>query len=239
MDPAPDARPAVIAPAPPALPRPWPRAAQAALAVLLGASAVLLAYHAYGRSRAESRPTELERGAVLAYRIDLNRAGHSELLQLPGVGESMARRIEEYRREHGPFQSVGDLVEVRGVGPETLRRLGPWVTVESDEDPDREADPVAVSGPLRKPKTPGGKAAGKKGADLAEPVDVNRAPAAGLQRLPGIGPVMARRILEERRRRPFRSVDDLRRVPGIGPKKLESLRPYVTVGGPQRLAAAD
>jgi competence protein ComEA len=54
-----------------------------------------------------------------------------------------------------------------------------------------------------------------------------------LQKLPGIGPRLAQRILDERAKSVFKSVDDLRRVSGIGPKTLEKLRAYVTVGEPQ------
>jgi len=45
-----------------------------------------------------------------------------------------------------------------------------------------------------------------------------------------VGPVLAERILEDRKRNgPFRSVEDLRRVKGIGEKTLERLRPHVAV----------
>ena len=53
-----------------------------------------------------------------------------------------------------------------------------------------------------------------------------------LRTLPGIGPALATRILEARRERPFRSVDDLRRVKGVGAKTLEKLRPFLEVGSP-------
>ncbi|MCS7216409.1 MAG: helix-hairpin-helix domain-containing protein [Candidatus Bipolaricaulota bacterium] len=67
----------------------------------------------------------------------------------------------------------------------------------------------------------------------AGPLDLNRATAAELERLPGIGPVLARRIVEWRETYgPFRSVQDLLKVPGIGPKTLEGLLDKVTVGSP-------
>jgi competence protein ComEA len=61
-------------------------------------------------------------------------------------------------------------------------------------------------------------------------INLNTASPEALDGLPGIGPVLAGRIVAERERRPFTSVDDLRRVGGIGPKKLEAIRPLVTVG---------
>jgi competence protein ComEA len=70
----------------------------------------------------------------------------------------------------------------------------------------------------------------KKAASLTGPIDINRASAAELQKLPGIGTALAQRIVEERRKGRFKSVDDLRRVPGIKAKKIDALRPYATVG---------
>ncbi|MBK6765748.1 MAG: helix-hairpin-helix domain-containing protein [bacterium] len=66
--------------------------------------------------------------------------------------------------------------------------------------------------------------------ELAKPIDINLASASELERLPGIGPVLAERILSERETNgPFVTVDDLDRVSGIGVKKLAELRARVTV----------
>lgn len=62
---------------------------------------------------------------------------------------------------------------------------------------------------------------------------INDATAEQLEALPGIGPSLAQRILAARRERPFSSVDDLRRVSGIGPKILERLRPQIEIAPPQ------
>jgi competence protein ComEA len=225
MDAAPPPAPPQPAPASPA----WPRAAQLAAALLLGGAIVLLCVHAWGTLRWGSRPTELKPG--LASRIDLNRADRAELLQLPGIGPNLAARIEEYRRENGGFHSVEELSRVRGVGPATLARLRPWVYVEDAEDePDAETA-MTVTRPAGTPAkvipTP---ASGKKAAAASELLDVNTASAADLRKLPGIGPKLSQAIVDERDRVPFKSVDDLRRVHGIGAKTLDRLRPYVMVG---------
>lgn len=61
-------------------------------------------------------------------------------------------------------------------------------------------------------------------------LDLNRATLAELQQLPGIGPVLAQRIVETRERQGrFTSPEDLRQVPGIGAKKFEAIRNLVTV----------
>ncbi|MDQ0276280.1 competence protein ComEA [Arthrobacter silviterrae] len=78
--------------------------------------------------------------------------------------------------------------------------------------------------------SPGGSAAGPGGA-AAGLVPLNSATAAELDALPGVGPVMSERIVQWRADHgPFKSVDELGSVSGIGPKMLATLRPLVTVG---------
>ena len=62
-------------------------------------------------------------------------------------------------------------------------------------------------------------------------LDINRASEEELQSLEGIGPVIAARIVEHRENTPFRNVDELASVRGIGRKLLERLRPHVVAGG--------
>jgi competence protein ComEC len=66
-------------------------------------------------------------------------------------------------------------------------------------------------------------------------INVNTATAAELEALPGVGPANARRIIEGR---PYRSADDLERVKGIGPKRLEEIKPLVTVEWPPSILPA-
>jgi competence protein ComEA len=61
-------------------------------------------------------------------------------------------------------------------------------------------------------------------------LDLNRATAEQLQRLPGIGPVLAQRVIEQRTTHGrFHTVDDLREVKGIGKKRMDQLRPLIMV----------
>ena len=85
--------------------------------------------------------------------------------------------------------------------------------------PHRRVDTAAVRGPPA-PTT-------------RRPLDVNLASAAELERLPGVGPALAARIVDVRAREgPFGSVDDLRRVRGVGGATLERLRPRLIVTTP-------
>lgn len=91
-----------------------------------------------------------------------------------------------------------------------------------------QAPPVELA-----PQGPGGRggAAGAPGA-TAGPLDLNSADAAQLDELPGVGPSTAAAIVAHRDEHgPFRSVDALLDVRGIGEAKLEALRDLVTVSG--------
>ena len=65
------------------------------------------------------------------------------------------------------------------------------------------------------------------------PVNLNTATALELQQVPGIGPSTADKILKMRKSYGvFKTVDDLRAIKGIGPKRMEKMRKYITVGRP-------
>lgn len=66
-------------------------------------------------------------------------------------------------------------------------------------------------------------------------VNLNDASAAELELLPGIGPAKAARIVEHRHLHPFKRLDELTKVKGIGRKTFGKLRPYITLSGPTTL----
>ena len=99
----------------------------------------------------------------------------------------------------------------------------------SEADSGRQEIPAATAPPVREPPaTPS--------ASGALHIDINRAGASELEKLPRIGPKTAERILAFRDAYgAFRSVNDLQQVKGIGPKTLELLRPHVYAGAPPPL----
>jgi competence protein ComEA len=140
-----------------------------------------------------------------------------------------------------PDARVGDLLEVAGgVTPDAdVDRLnlaapladGVRVYVprrgEADPAPALAADPGG--GPAGGVAGPSG-GAGAGGAGAGGKLDLNTATAEQLETLPGIGPATAAAIIEHRERKgPFRSVDALLDVRGIGPAKLEQIRDAVRV----------
>ena len=150
-------------------------------------------------------------------RIDPNTAGEEDLDRLPGVGAGVAARIVRMRQDRGPFAEPGDLLSVPGLGPATLARITPhlqWSTQPRFESSARPSRP-GLDGE-----------AGKLGR-----LDLNRASGEELQRLPGVGPVMAERILTLRQDLGrFRGLEGLESVRGIGPATIERIRALVIVG---------
>ncbi|RMI15480.1 MAG: helix-hairpin-helix domain-containing protein [Calditrichaeota bacterium] len=81
-------------------------------------------------SKSSSPATASAQTAPVSYPININTASAEELQQLPRVGPKTAARIIRYREEHGPFATKRDLMKVKGIGPKTLERLRPLITVE-------------------------------------------------------------------------------------------------------------
>jgi competence protein ComEA len=155
-------------------------------------------------------------------RVDPNSATVVELQRLPGVGPAMAQRIME-EREQGAFVSAADLQRVRGIGPALAAKLAEHVTLPAAAEP----APGAAGGR-------GG--AGDAGVGMAQqpqiqaqlqpqqPLDLNRAGSAELQRVPGIGPALAGRLIARRDSLGgFREWSQVDAVPGIGPAMLARL----------------
>ena len=108
----------------------------------LGLTAVflcgLLALYAHDRAGLTASPVETARDVPQeAFMpepapLDLNTASAEELAELPGIGRELARRIVAYREEHGPFETVEELMEVSGIGQGKLDGLEGRVTVENE-----------------------------------------------------------------------------------------------------------
>lgn len=133
--------------------------------------------------------------------VDVNIASAADLEVLSGLGPATAAAIVASRADGGPFYEVGDLKRVRGIGSSTVAKFESLLT-------------VGDIGPRPPPV----------------PLDLSTATVRQLDRLPGIGPVLADRIVEYREQGgEFESVDDLMRVKGIGKATLDRLRARVAV----------
>ncbi len=155
-------------------------------------------------------------------RLDPNAASEEELDRLPGIGPAAARAIVESRTAEGPFADVASLARVRGIGPVTVERLAPHLTLAPGRVGGSPARAAAAS------RSAGEAASGRRRSQ--GPVDLNRATVDALERVRGIGPALAARIVAHRERiGGFRRVDDLIEVRGIGPVTLEAMRVHLFV----------
>jgi competence ComEA-like helix-hairpin-helix protein len=124
-----------------------------------------------------------------------------------------AERLERFDREDPPPP----------IPPAPRARAAPRWAAARPEPP----------APARAVQPPRPRATSAPPAPVADPrpLDLNHAGADEISMLPGVGPSLARRIVEERDRRGrFESSDNLRGILGMGPKKLATLREHVTFG---------
>lgn len=62
--------------------------------------------------------------------ININTATREELITLPGIGESTAERILQYRKGNGPFQSLDELLNIKGIGKKKLEHIKPFCKLQ-------------------------------------------------------------------------------------------------------------
>lgn len=110
---------------------PWllRRADQAAVGLLVAAGLAAIVGWWLVHGGWHGRLVEVDRAADqrARFQVDLNTAQWPELAQLPGIGQTLARRIVQSRTEEGPFPDHEALQRVRGIGPKTLDQIRPYL----------------------------------------------------------------------------------------------------------------
>jgi competence protein ComEA len=65
-------------------------------------------------------------------KININTASAADLDKLPRIGPKVAQRIIDYRKEHGPFKKIEEIMKVKGIGEKTFARLKDLITVGAE-----------------------------------------------------------------------------------------------------------
>ena len=81
--------------------------------------------------------------------VNVNTASVAELSELKGIGDAKAKAIVEYREKSGPFKSVDDLQNVKGIGDKLLAKLRPQITVGTSDGSSGAASAAAAPAPRR------------------------------------------------------------------------------------------
>jgi competence protein ComEA len=90
--------------------------------------------------------------------VNINTAGVTQLSLLPRVGLKAAQRIVDYRKEHGPFQKVTDIMQVKGFGDQSFERLSAYITVDGQ---------TTLTSKIRSPRKPRSSKASKSRLNTA------------------------------------------------------------------------
>lgn len=67
--------------------------------------------------------------SIIHGKININTATAEELTLLPGIGDSIAKRIIEFRNNSGNFLTINDLLKVKGIGEKKLEQISDYISI--------------------------------------------------------------------------------------------------------------
>ncbi len=143
---------------------------------------------------------------------------------MPGQPQLLAKRPMATVSSPPPVQVPATRPALANTNQAAMLPHRPVAMPIQESEPERVPEKTSLESPSGRQTSP-------------RQVDLNQATLSDLEALPGIGPKLAQRVIEHRDENgPFRTVDDLRQVKGIGRKKFDRLRPHVLVTNTKSLA---
>lgn len=163
---------------------------------------------------AKTAETEIENFPVSLFFFDPNTLDPADWLRL-GIPEKTVRTIMNFRNKGGQFRLPEDLRKIWGLRKADADRLVPYIRIKSQMN-----DVYANRFPLP--------ARGKKGAEQKQVIDVNTATAAEWESLPGIGKVLANRLIKYREKLGgFTSLEQVKKTYGISDSVFTLIQPLL------------
>ncbi len=156
--------------------------------------------------------------------ININSASLEELDRITGVGSIIAQRIIDYRNQYGPFQAIEDIKNVSGIGDVTFEKMKGEITVG-----DVVSSTVAVAASSETFAT-SSVASSSIAATTPAKININTASYEELQKITGVGPTIAQRIIDYRQANgPFQTIEDIEKVKGIGDVTFNKMKDQITI----------
>ena len=174
--------------------------------------AFIAAYNAAeGEEEAQAQPSYTSRYTDTAstkpstpttlFKFNPNTIGVKEWMQL-GFSEKQANSIEKYKAKGGTFRKVEDMKKLYVLSDDDYNRIAPYVEIKKGETV------VAFS---------------------TKQLDLNKTDSASLEALPGLGALLTHRILEQRQKAKYKSVEELRNIKGMSEENYLKAAPYLIV----------
>lgn len=92
----------------------------------------LLDVYGFDEARFEGLEDQVYVDSILVSRIDINTADYEQLVSHPFISSKQANAVVRYRKQHGPYLEVADLLKIVTIDEEILRKIAPYLTVSYD-----------------------------------------------------------------------------------------------------------
>lgn len=159
-----------------------------------------------------SRPIQSVESTEL--RVNINTASKAELCKLKGIGDVKANAIIAYREANSGFKNIDEIKNVSGIGDATFANISAFIYVENPQ-PSVQTTSTSSS---------------QQNTPLQNKININSASSTELQKINGVGPAIAQRIIDYREENGyFKNVEDIINVKGIGDKIFEKMKDQITV----------